>query len=89
MLTGNSTSTVESPQQQDPIPSAASSSAWAADWPQNKELGYYDNLKEGYEEFISGTELLVVPSVVEVINTRIISHLATDIKSRKLVSAES
>lgn len=41
--------------------------------------------KEQYEKIISDNEILLVPSLFEAINTRTISLLTTNIKSRKLI----
>lgn len=46
---------------------------------------YYESLKEKYEEFIAGNELLAVPSVMEAVNTKRISLLMTDVELRKFI----
>lgn len=60
----------------------ASPSAWPAKRPKKE---HYDSLEEQYGKFCLGNELIVVPSVGESINTRTITLLTKDVKTRKLI----
>lgn len=53
--------------------------------PPQKGPAYYNQLKEKYKKFVSGNELLLMPSILETVNTRTISLLTTDIKTHKLI----
>lgn len=83
ILAGNSSTIFECPQPQDTTPTATSSSTWVRDRPKRKGHDYYNALKELYKDFIAGNELLSIASVMEAVNTRNISLLTTDVKSRK------
>lgn len=65
-------------------PASKSIGMWG-DRLKKKGLDYYNSLREECGKFISSNELIAVPSVVETINTRTISLLATDLKTRKLI----
>lgn len=63
----------------------ASSSAWTAERPK-KELDYYKSLRDEYSTFISGDELLPMPSAMEAVAARTIALLIADVKSRKFMT---
>lgn len=46
---------------------------------------YHKGLTGQLENFVSGNKLLPVPSLLETVNTRTISLLTTDIKTRKFL----
>lgn len=50
-----------------------------------KSPNYYTSLKEHYEKIISENEILSVPSLLQSVNTKTISLLTIDVKSRKLI----
>lgn len=62
--------------------------AWAKDRPPQKVPEYYKGLKEKYEHFINGNELLLVPLLIDTVNTRTIPLLRTDVKTRKLIGVD-
>lgn len=70
----------ECPLPQTPNLPVAGLSVWPANRPKKKGLEYYDKMKESYEEFIEGNELLPMQSVMEVVNTSTISLLTTEVK---------
>lgn len=64
-------------------PRPATPLAWSVSRPK-KGLEYYEAQKETYKKFIAGTEL-AIPSVLEAVSHRIISLLATDVRTRRLI----
>lgn len=46
---------------------------------------YYEEQRVKYEKYIKGNEFVTIPEALYAINTRTISLLTTDIKSRKLI----
>lgn len=69
---------VVSPHQLEQL-SSATPSAWAADRPK-KGLNYYEAQKEIFKDYISGNELITIPSVLEAFPSRM---LTIDVKTRK------
>lgn len=65
------------PQPPNATTTKATLSAWAMD-KQGPE--YYRGLKDKFELFLKGSELLPVPLIMETVNTRTISLLTTDVK---------
>lgn len=60
-------------------------SAWAADRPNKKRHEYYSGLKEKFKPYITWNKLLSVPSLLVGVNTKTISLLTTDVKTRRLI----
>lgn len=69
----------------EPPPTATSPSAWAGNKPPKKGPDYYKGLKEQYGKIVTENELLPVPSFLDEVNTKPISLLTTDVKSRKFI----
>lgn len=67
------------------IPTSTSLLAWAGNRPAKKEPEYYSGLKEQYEKFVFGNELLPMTLLLNVVSTKTISLLTTDVKSHKFI----
>lgn len=72
-------------------PDAASTEAiplaWTKGRPPPKGSNYYKGLKDKYGNFIDENELLPVPALMKMVNTRSISLLTTDIKTHRLIGS--
>lgn len=49
-----------------------------------KDAGFYTQLQAKYESFTKGNEYLTIPEALDVVATRTISLMTTDVKTRKL-----
>lgn len=75
----------EAPQEKEPLARTSTApSSWVAEKPK-KGPNYYKGLRE-YNAFISGHELLPMPTVMEAVSTRIIPLLTMEVKNRKFIA---
>lgn len=61
------------------------SSTWASATFQKKDAQHFAGMQEHFCDYISNNELLTILSALEVVATKTIYLLSTDVKTRKLV----
>lgn len=78
----------ETPPMQTENLAPAKKQAWSESGPK-KDSSFYEQQRQKYEKYLQGNEFLTIPEALEAVNTKVISMLSTDIKSRRHRGSES